>query len=225
MVGSTGSKSNPLPVPETVKFAAELVEGTRARKTFARLAAAVLELAVEQDISKASVAQVARRAGVNRTTFYKYSSSPVELLVSVLSHELDKVRETFTRLRKTPGADPKEVFARSARSYYLHVSKHARIYSAGHTSTALVIRDVLAEHIRGAVRLMFEEQLETLPFDAPGSLEIFAAFYGHGVAAATEAWLAMPEPRNMLQLQEILVGSLPSWLSYSKSAEYAGSDT
>ena len=116
MPGSAASKSTALAVPATVKFAADLVEGTRARKTFARLAAAVLELAVEQDISKASVAQVARRAGINRTTFYKYSSSPVQLLVSVLAHELDEVRETYTRLRKQPGADPKEAFARSARS-------------------------------------------------------------------------------------------------------------
>lgn len=222
MTGSSASRSTAPPVPETVRFAADLVEGTRARKTFARLAAAVLELAVEQDISKASVAQVARRAGVNRTTFYKYSSSPVELLASVLSHELDEVRETYTRLRKRPGTDPREAFARSARSYFLHVSKHARIYAAGHTSTALIIRDVLAEHITGAVRVMFEEQLETLPFDGPGSLDIFAAFYGHGVAAATEAWLTLPEPRSMQQLQDIIVGSLPGWLSFSRSPDPRG---
>lgn len=200
--------------------AASLVQGTRPRKTFARLAKAVLELAVEQDISKASVAQLARRAGINRSTFYKFSKSPVDLLASVLRLELDELRGGYRTARKQPGADLIEVHRQGTYEFLNHVNKYASIYGAGHTSTALVIRQVLTEHIIGSFLMMFEEGFEVLPFDEPGSLDIVTAFFGHAQSGAIEAWLALPEPRDVELLHKLLAASYPTWLSFSQSSRY-----
>ena len=45
----------------------------------ALLAAAVLELASERPIGEVTVAEVATRAQVNRSTFYQHASSPAAL--------------------------------------------------------------------------------------------------------------------------------------------------
>src|SRR3546814_16021520 len=67
-------------------------EDPRVERTRARLAEAVLALAAERDITTASVSELTRRAGVNRSTFYAHADTPVELLTRVLAAELDDVR-------------------------------------------------------------------------------------------------------------------------------------
>src|SRR3546814_11082417 len=77
-------------------------EDPRVERTRARLAEAVLALAAERDITTASVSELTRRAGVNRSTFYAHADTPVELLTRVLAAELDDVRDRkSTRLNSS----------------------------------------------------------------------------------------------------------------------------
>jgi AcrR family transcriptional regulator len=108
----------------------------RTVRTRAALRAAILELAAQEDVSELSVVEVARRAGINRVTFYDHATSPAALLVAVLADELDQIRaalldpEAAGSRTSASGAtpDPLELVDRVARAVASHVERHAAIY-------------------------------------------------------------------------------------------------
>src|SRR5580700_438965 len=73
----------------------------RISRTDQALAQAIVELAAQQPVSRITVADLADQAGVTRATFYNRYSSPLELLIQVLSADLDRGR----RLKQTRQAD------------------------------------------------------------------------------------------------------------------------
>jgi len=103
-------------------------------RTRAALRAAILELAAQEDVSELSVVEVARRAGINRVTFYDHATSPAALLVAVLADELDEIRAALLDRDTTdsgvPAAapDPLDLVDRVARAVAAHVERHAAIY-------------------------------------------------------------------------------------------------
>ncbi|MFC8733716.1 TetR/AcrR family transcriptional regulator [Luteimicrobium sp. NPDC057192] len=106
----------------------------RTVRTRAALRAAILELAAQQDVSELSVVEVARRAGINRVTFYDHATSPAALLVAVLADELDQIRAALLEPDVAGGGepaatpDPLELVDRVARAVAAHVERHATIY-------------------------------------------------------------------------------------------------
>ncbi|WP_348525183.1 glucose 1-dehydrogenase [Luteimicrobium album] len=96
----------------------------------------MLELAAQHDVGDLSVVEVARRAGINRVTFYDHATSPAALLVAVLAEELDEI---WTRLLDPDAAsdasrgaaappDPLGVVDQVARAVAEHVERHAAVY-------------------------------------------------------------------------------------------------
>ncbi|KTR75611.1 TetR/AcrR family transcriptional regulator, partial [Rothia kristinae] len=67
----------------------------RRESTHRAIAAAALQLIVEQDAEGLSVAELARRAGVSRRTVFNHYSSIEEAAVAQTLRELDELSETI----------------------------------------------------------------------------------------------------------------------------------
>ena len=173
-----------------------------------RLKEAVLGLAHEGDIGATSVAELARRAGINRSTYYGHAESPIDLLVQVLSEELDEIR----RHGRERFADAKFSCRQAARESYNelidHVLRHEAIYCRP-SSALFALRVVLAEHSEQTMLLVLGEGLLQGPAFGTESRSLYAAFIAHGVVGAIEAWLALPAPRDrntLLAVVEAVAG-------------------
>src|ERR1700710_1454932 len=98
-----------------------VADDARCARTRTNLSAAVLELAAERDITSASVAELTRRAGINRATFYAHAQSPVELLTRVLAADLDLVRRMTTERLDQEGALLRDLTRETMRQILDHV--------------------------------------------------------------------------------------------------------
>ncbi|WIW89524.1 helix-turn-helix domain-containing protein [Sphingobium sp. V4] len=171
-------------------------QDVRVKRTLANLKQSVLAFAAEHDIGKASVAEIARRAGISRSTFYQYAQSPVDLLTRILCVELDTARINKLReIEKNP--DRFHDVRRAGMSEVIeHVLRYERVYKNGQASSRLALR-IVAEHIEQSTLWLIRMGVLNLQFENEAIIPIYAAFRGHGVAAAIEAWLRTPAPRNV----------------------------
>ncbi|SEQ77224.1 transcriptional regulator, TetR family [Faunimonas pinastri] len=187
-------------------------EDARVERTRARLAQAVLSLAAERDITTASVAELARRAGVNRSTFYAHAQTPVELLTRVLSSELDEVRRHTMEQLDFDGRLLRSLTRSTLCEIVDHIIKHEAVYGGtSHASSMFALRIVLAEHVEQSVLIVLREGFLVAPEPGPEAAALYAAFLAHGVAGAVEAWLHLPAPRDERVLLTAIEAMYPSW--------------
>ncbi|MDP5306282.1 TetR/AcrR family transcriptional regulator [Paracoccus spongiarum] len=189
-------------------------EDARIARTRARLAEAVLSLAAERDITSASVSELTRRAGINRSTFYEHAQTPVELLTRVLSCELDGVRRRGMDQLERDGLLLRDLTRSTLHEIFEHVLKHEAVYGgAGRASSKYALRVVLAEHIEQSILTMLREGFVTPPVPGPEAAPLYAAYLAHGATGAVEAWLRLPPPRDEGMLLAAIEAMYPSWLA------------
>jgi AcrR family transcriptional regulator len=192
-------------------------EDARIKRTRLHLEQAVLKLAIERDITKASVFELTRRAGINRSTFYAHANSPMELLTKVLSRDLDVVRANALEEVKKGGVLSKDLTHRGLSELVEHVVRHEKIYAGVNRNSSLyALRVVVAEHTRHTIDTFLKHGFITPPSNNELKKELFSAFIAHGVAAAVEVWISKPGPRNPRILIEAIHASYPTWFSPSK---------
>jgi AcrR family transcriptional regulator len=190
----------------------EAPDDARFDRTRKRLTLAVLELASEHDITAASVAELSRRAGINRSTFYSHAKTPVELLARVLSEDLDNVREHTAEQLANDGLLLRDVTRTTLREIIDHVVRYESVYgSANRASSMYALRVVLAEHVEHSVLTVFRDGYVIPPLQGQEPATLQAAFIAHGVAGAVEAWLRLPAPRNQDMLLASVEAVYPSW--------------
>src|SRR3546814_1690570 len=104
-------------------------------------------LAAERDITTASVSELTRRAGVNRSTFYAHADTPVELLTRVLVAELDDVRRHTMEQLDRDGPLLRDLTRSTMREIVANVVRHEAVYGRLYRlSLVFALRIVLAEH-------------------------------------------------------------------------------
>jgi AcrR family transcriptional regulator len=193
------------------------VEDVRSERTRLRLFEAVLELAREGDITTASVAELTRRAGINRGTFYAHAESPVKLLTKVLSQELDEVRRQTSIRMESDGLLLRDLSNETLAQIVDHVVRHEQVYDSPYrVSSMYALRVVLAEHVEQSVLSVLDGGFARSPLRGKSATAMQAAFLAHGVAAAVEVWLHTPKPRDRTQLFEAVASMYPTW--YAPSA-------
>lgn len=179
----------------------------RARRSFERLSAAVLELAAVKNPETLSVAEIARTAGVHRSTFYEHSDSPSGLLRAVLRGELDEARERFLG-----GAHERawDVAVRDTTLAVLHhLESHRDVYLRSLASAAdASLRSLLSEHFRASIRLLVERGAVRSPVADP---ELVARFVADGTVGAVSVWLAGEAPRDPEAFLDDFVLLVPPW--------------
>lgn len=184
----------------------------RRERTRERLAGAVLSLASERDISTASISELTRRAGIYRTTFYSHAETPMDLLIKVLSSELDLVRQEGIAELENDGQLFHDLSHRLLGEVVDHVVKHEAIYAGMDCASSIfALRTVLAEHIEASIALFLREGFLAPPSSRAEDAAIYSGFLAHGIAGAIEAWLRLPAPRDRKQLLTAIEATYPSW--------------
>lgn len=182
---------------------ARIVQTTKA------LHAAIVELASQRPVSRITVADVTRQAGINRATFYSHATSPGALLTDVLTPELDAIRAD-DHARREAGADGAATTRTSLERVVDHVVSHREVYR-------LALPDALDASISLALARHFEtssvQHLESLP---EGSLpegvpvHLAAGTYAHGLVGAIQAWLT-GRRTSRKALLDTMTAMTPSW--------------
>ncbi len=192
----------------------EGVYDVRIERTRTRLTEAVLALAAERDIASVSVAELTRRAGVNRGTFYDHAQSPIELLTRVLSQDLDDVRRIGMDQLRRDGQLLRHLTRSTLRGILQHVIRHEAIYAGpSGSSSTYALRVVLAEHIEQSMLPILGQGFVQVPIPDTDAVRLMAAYLGHGAAGALEAWLHLPSPRDEARLLSAIEAMYPPWLA------------
>ncbi|MEW1959585.1 TetR/AcrR family transcriptional regulator [Kineococcus sp. NPDC059986] len=178
----------------------------RAQRSFERLSAAVLELAADKAPESLSVSEIARTAGVHRSTFYEHSDSPSALLRAVLRDELDDARE-----RHLDGAADRDwalAVAAVTREVLEHLERHRSVYLRSLASPADgSLRTLLAEHFAASILLLADRGVLRSPV---ADLDIVARFVSQGTVGAVSAWLARDD-RDPDAFLEVFAHLVPPW--------------
>jgi AcrR family transcriptional regulator len=179
----------------------------RARRSYDRLSAAVLELAATKPPETLSVAEIARTAGVHRSTFYEHSDSPSTLLREVLRGELDAARE-----RHLGGGHPRDwgVAVRDTTLEVLrHLETHRAVYVRSFASPAdASLRSLLGEHFRASIVLLAESGAFRSPV---ADVELVARYVADGTVGAVSVWLSGEGPRDPEAFLRDFARLVPSW--------------
>jgi len=183
--------------------------------TTAALREAIMRLAADRPVSRITVADVTRAAGINRATFYSHAVSPGSLLADVLTPELDRIREDDAEARRAAaerGAGVDELAAitrRGINAVVEHVVTHRDIYAKALPDPEdASLHRLLVDHFT----VSSAQHIRSLDaVDRPELLDdVAAGFVAQGFVGAIEAWLAGPR-RARKALVDTIVLSFPSW--------------
>jgi len=200
----------------------------RQRRTRARLARTILQLAAERPTSEISVSEIAARAGINRSTFYQHAAAPCELLESVLAEELTEL--SMTHLATVSADDAPAAITRATVAALRHIDERADIYRVGLGDDLIgaSLQPMLNRVFTSTVLDIFERGAITLPHAeclSEEQRELFTRSAAHFVAAGSVAafrvWLDTPAPRDIASFLEVIGELLPSWWPFQAQHEPA----
>ena len=128
------SPSDPPPAPARAAPAAGAAGHPRRRADAERNIAAILDAALEcfSDDPQATMADIARAAGVGRVTLYAHFSSREHLLEAALDRALVEVAEAGAAVDAgdAPGTPADEVLARQIHSSWWVLDRHRQLFAA-----------------------------------------------------------------------------------------------
>jgi AcrR family transcriptional regulator len=176
----------------------------RIARTRQSLQAALFELARERGLDEITVADIAERAGVNRSSFYQHYSDKDTLLADAIDAVAETAGTDLSGITDiTP--DPPAVLV----EYLRHVDENAAVYGrifGDHGSPAAVAR--LGSRIRSIVI----DAVTTSHADAFGDIpsDVLAAGLSGSTLGVIEAWLSR-DPRPPVEtavgwLWQVLLG-------------------
>jgi len=179
----------------------------RVRRTQATLQHALIGLVHERDLSQITVADVADRADVSRSTFYDHYTDVHKLAEAACTSMLDDLFRSVLAL-DTASADVSSKDPDPALTgFFTHFAEHAGLYRSllGPTGSARVIehvrrRTTAAAHYSGRLA----PTNDTPPPDTAGSpdfpLDVPAAFVAGALIGVATDWLQRGCPRTPLEM-------------------------
>ena len=159
-----------------------LVMDPRVVRTRGRLQDALLALARDHPLESIAVADVAERAGVNRSSFYQHYTDKEALLADALSAQALAAGADLSELLTTDvGPEPPAAL----RRWFAHLADHDTLYrralgGATAPEAAAGIQDFVADIAR---RMGFTE------LDAGIPLDVFAAGMTWSLLGVAASWL------------------------------------
>jgi AcrR family transcriptional regulator len=193
----------------TRKSSSALPGDRRVRRTQATLQRALIDLVQERDLSQITVADVADRADVSRSTFYDHYQDVHALAEAACTSMLDDMFGFVLALDTAPAhpSDFQEDPDPALTAFFAHFAEHAGLYRSllGPTGSARVIehvrrRTTAAAHYSG--RLAPTDT--TPPPQTAGSpdfpLDVPAAFVAGALLGVATDWLQRGCPRTPLEM-------------------------
>lgn len=160
----------------------------RIARTRRSLQEALFELARERDLDDISVADIAERAGVNRSSFYQHYSDKDTLLADAIDAVVEETGANLPVFREITAEPPPILIG-----YLTHLEENAAVYArvfGSHGSPAVVarLRSRVQSIASAAVATVTATGLDDIPPD------VRAAGLTGSVLGVIEAWLAQ-DPR------------------------------
>jgi AcrR family transcriptional regulator len=179
----------------------------RVRRTQATLQRALISLVQERDLSQITVADVADRADVSRSTFYDHYTDVHELAEAACTSMLDDLFRSVLALDTASADQSSQDPDPALTGFFTHFAEHAGLYRSllGPTGSARVIehvrrRTTAAAHYSGRLA----SAGETPPPDTAGSpefpLDVPAAFVAGALIGVAADWLQRGCPRTPLEM-------------------------
>lgn len=193
----------------------------RVVKTRQVLRDATLELAATSPIESIAVSDICRVAGVNRATFYRHASSPVEILASILLEDLDNLRGVF--IDQVAGHENSmiEIWQSITNQTITHVRRFYAVYKVGLTSASNgALENLFRQHVEQSMKQLFASQVELLPRSKDLDIEFLAnalpASLAAGLTAVLRSWVNAEDASDSAYLNAVLL-SLPTWMLGTES--------
>src|SRR5215469_1930585 len=195
-------------VAMTRKSSSAVPGDRRVRRTQATLQRALIDLVQERDLSQITVADVADRADVSRSTFYDHYQDVHELAEAACTSMLDDMFGFVLALDTAPArpADFQEDPDPALTGFFAHFAEHAGLYRSllGPAGSARVIehvrrRTTAAAHYSGRLT----PAGDPLPPDTGSPdfpLDVPAAFVAGALLGVAADWLQRGCPRTPLQM-------------------------
>ena len=184
----------------------------RQERTLTRLSETILQLASAGPVSELTVSGVAA-AGIHRSTFYTYATSPAELLVRVLRTELDALRTEY--LVGVAPSDVASAVTGVTRAVLRHVYEHDGIYRRGLGAEpgagGASLHRMLSEHFQGSIELLLAQHSVSVPARDDIDREVIARYLADGIIGAIDVWLTRPRPRDVDAFLALVGRLTPSW--------------
>lgn len=186
----------------------------RQQRSRDQLFGAALRLAAQVPVGSLSVTEIAREAGVHRSTFYELATSPADLVERALRAELDDLR---AGLLADDQADLDRAVTRVTRGVLEHVRRHVDVYRRGLADDSGVasLHPMLARHFRETSRLLSDHARLRVDLDVPGvsgeQVEDTAIrFVAAATVGAIESWLAT-DALDVDAFLALYLQLLPAW--------------
>jgi AcrR family transcriptional regulator len=166
-------------------------EDRRVRRSQATLQHALIALVEEQDLPQITVADVAERAGVSRSTFYDHYQDVHELAEAACTAMIDDLMTSLPDPREVlseGGHAPEEVL----RGLFTGFAEHANLYRSllGPNGSARVI-----DHIRRRAVADLTLDNEKVAGGLGTPRDVFAAFAAGALFGVALDWLERDLPR------------------------------
>src|SRR5258708_12704307 len=190
----------------------------RVRRTHANLREALIDLIEEKGFDAVTVGDIAERAMVNRTTFYRHYPDKYALVTGIFE---EAVNQMFREIGPLPEnlegllSSESEFDAKAVQSYidsqlaawsafFEHIARHARLYRVmlgkrGSSWFAVQMRDYFAEAIRQRARTLSASGLRATndPNAAPAQFAIISLahwFFAMLTSWTDTRWTTSPHP-------------------------------
>jgi AcrR family transcriptional regulator len=180
----------------------------RIARTRRSLQEALFDLARERGLDEISVADIAERAGVNRSTFYQHYSDKDTLLADAIDAVVEQASTEIPTLAEVT-LDPPPILV----DYLRHVEQNAAVYTrifGEHGSPVVVarLRQRIQSIVIDAVATSHADTFTDIPPD------VLAAGLSGSVLGVLEVWLAR-DPRPPVEtavtwLWTVLLGPTPA---------------
>ena len=175
----------------------------------------MLELAGDTPVSDVSATEVARAAGVHRSTLYQHAAGPAELLDDALLEGLDALR---AGLLADPARDTAVAVAEVTRGVLELVRAHAAVFRRGLADDAgtASLHGLLSRHFLGTSRLLLDQGRLVVPVRAPGvpddvTTEAALRSVAQGTVGVIATWLRGPDPLEVADFVALHAALLPAW--------------
>ncbi|WP_327047949.1 TetR/AcrR family transcriptional regulator [Microbispora sp. NBC_01189] len=156
----------------------------RVRRTHAALQGALIHLVEDRELSQISVADVAARAGVSRSTFYDHYRDVHELAEAACTGMIDELIDLVTVL----GGDPEKGDPiGSLKTFFTALAEHASLYRSllGPQGSARVINHIRRRTTAAALKKSTGKTTPTT--DDPNNVP--AAFVAGALVGVATDWL------------------------------------
>jgi AcrR family transcriptional regulator len=171
----------------------------RVRRTHHFLQEAMIELITEKGFDAITVGDIADRAMINRTTFYRHYQDKYDLVARIFEEMTEYLVEHMKPFRKDPAHMDPENIPEVWVQIFEHVAEHTRLYRAmlgKNGSSWFAAR--MREHI---VKLMLENE----------------GRWKESVQPWQQVDLTTPQELPVVQLSHVLIGTIVWWLESEKS--------